>query len=62
MNADYIKAVVDKANELITLIESAYLNHKLQPEDTREWKRYKEGAITLVRQAAATAIKAETLN
>lgn len=62
MNADYIKQVVDKANELIALIESAAANPALSEDSFDMWKESKANALERVREGVSFAVDAETLN
>ena len=62
MNADYIKQVVDKANELIELIECAAANPRLEGDQFKDWETLKKLAISKAKQAAEFASRAETIN
>ena len=62
MNADYIKSVVDKANELIALIENAAANPRLEGDQFKDWETLKKVAISKAKQAAEYAARAETIN
>ena len=62
MNADYIKQIVDKANELIELIESAAANPRLEGDQFQNYIYSKAHSLELIRKGVAFAIEAETIN